>query len=449
MRNSKQKIGIMVALLFIVIGFAALTTVLVINGTVNISSSKETFDDDVIFTKAETNRGGIAYISSDGKSITYSTNDLSELGQESTLDFSITNKSRIYDADAVIECVTIDETNLYNDYINFSVDPDEFNIPASETKDGILKISLVKSYSGDGAEIQFKCTINANAIERDTTADEIVINPSETNVVSGYIFDDNNMPLANANIVIMADSLYYATTDENGYYEISGLSNGSYPIYIMNSELSLEEIKEMSSQEVKENSIAKAQINTSNMDVTFDNNYKQVSNETVTKYTITFDANGGSVEETAREIVENASIGELPTPTRTGYTFNGWFTDASEVTQISSTTRVTENQTLYAQWTVKSYYIVLWTKGYCTPEYNNTYNISKRLQITYGDSINDYSYYAYMDQVGYPVSKGNITISCTNGYKSSVSVKDTYYLTINIDNDNNDADSVCSITCAS
>ena len=45
----------------------------------------------------------------------------------------------------------------------------------------------------------------------------------------------------------------------------------------------------------------------------------------------------------------------LPTPTRSGYTFDGWFTASSGGTQITNTTAVPVdiglNKTLYAQWT--------------------------------------------------------------------------------------------------
>lgn len=47
----------------------------------------------------------------------------------------------------------------------------------------------------------------------------------------------------------------------------------------------------------------------------------------------------------------NPSMGTLPTPTRPGYYFLGWFTAASGGTQVTSSTIMTGNQTIYAQWT--------------------------------------------------------------------------------------------------
>ena len=43
------------------------------------------------------------------------------------------------------------------------------------------------------------------------------------------------------------------------------------------------------------------------------------------KHTISFNPNGGEVSPTTKECYEGIALGELPTPTRKGYTFKGWF----------------------------------------------------------------------------------------------------------------------------
>ncbi|MCI8548600.1 MAG: InlB B-repeat-containing protein, partial [Bacilli bacterium] len=45
------------------------------------------------------------------------------------------------------------------------------------------------------------------------------------------------------------------------------------------------------------------------------------------KYTVTLDGNGGSVTPTSIEVTYNYIYSGLPTPTRTGYTFAGWYTE--------------------------------------------------------------------------------------------------------------------------
>ena len=42
------------------------------------------------------------------------------------------------------------------------------------------------------------------------------------------------------------------------------------------------------------------------------------------KYVVTFDPNGGTVSQTSKEVSYHDAYGELPVPTREGYTFNGW-----------------------------------------------------------------------------------------------------------------------------
>ena len=71
------------------------------------------------------------------------------------------------------------------------------------------------------------------------------------------------------------------------------------------------------------------------------------------KYTVTFDANGGTVSTASKEVTASAAYGELPTPEREGYTFSGWFTAADGGVQISasSTVELTADQILYAHWT--------------------------------------------------------------------------------------------------
>ena len=46
-------------------------------------------------------------------------------------------------------------------------------------------------------------------------------------------------------------------------------------------------------------------------------------------YTITFNANGGTVNPASLTTDANGKLPSLPTPSRNGYTFNGWFTAPS------------------------------------------------------------------------------------------------------------------------
>ena len=67
-------------------------------------------------------------------------------------------------------------------------------------------------------------------------------------------------------------------------------------------------------------------------------------------YTVKFDPNGGKVSTASKEYKANAALGTLPTPTRTGYKFNGWYTAKTGGTKVSTTTKVGKDMTLYAHW---------------------------------------------------------------------------------------------------
>jgi uncharacterized repeat protein (TIGR02543 family) len=72
---------------------------------------------------------------------------------------------------------------------------------------------------------------------------------------------------------------------------------------------------------------------------------------TLITYTITFDPNGGTVTPTQGTTVEGGVLASLPTPTRTGYSFDGWFTALTGGNQVTESTSFSANATIYAQWT--------------------------------------------------------------------------------------------------
>lgn len=97
-------------------------------------------------------------------------------------------------------------------------------------------------------------------------------------------------------------------------------------------------------------------------------------------YTATFNGNGGSTSSPSSITKEyNTALGTLPTCTRTGYTFLGWYTASSGGTKISTTTVVTKDITYYAQWSINSYTLTFNPNGgTVTPtsknlEYNSAY----------------------------------------------------------------------------
>ena len=79
------------------------------------------------------------------------------------------------------------------------------------------------------------------------------------------------------------------------------------------------------------------------------------------KITVSFNANGGTLTEVSKDVVYAGKYGTLPTPTREGYQFDGWYTRSVDGTLVKDTTKVTKNynHTLYAHWTSIGYTFVL------------------------------------------------------------------------------------------
>ncbi|MEF2836920.1 MAG: InlB B-repeat-containing protein [Oscillospiraceae bacterium] len=83
-------------------------------------------------------------------------------------------------------------------------------------------------------------------------------------------------------------------------------------------------------------------------------------NEGLLYFDVSFNANGGSVPATTINVwYGDIYYQNFPVPTRTGYTFAGWYTAASGGTPVSLGTTVNKttlgNLTLYAHWTLNSY----------------------------------------------------------------------------------------------
>lgn len=70
------------------------------------------------------------------------------------------------------------------------------------------------------------------------------------------------------------------------------------------------------------------------------------------KYTVTLDANGGTVGMKSRTATYGSEYPALPAPTREGYSFDGWYTQKTGGTKVDENTTVTTaaNHTLYAHW---------------------------------------------------------------------------------------------------
>jgi len=85
---------------------------------------------------------------------------------------------------------------------------------------------------------------------------------------------------------------------------------------------------------------------------------------TANEHLVTFDVNGGGavLADKTRTVKHGEPVGELPTPARSGYAFNGWYTASTGGTKISKSTKVMADTKFYAHWD-QTYTITLELEG--------------------------------------------------------------------------------------
>lgn len=77
-----------------------------------------------------------------------------------------------------------------------------------------------------------------------------------------------------------------------------------------------------------------------------------------TIYLVTFDSNGGKLKDTEKTAsTTNGKLTALPTPTREGYSFDGWSTEKDGGEKVTVDKTYSENTTLYARWKANTYTI--------------------------------------------------------------------------------------------
>ncbi len=81
----------------------------------------------------------------------------------------------------------------------------------------------------------------------------------------------------------------------------------------------------------------------------------------INQYTVSFNSGGGTAIANV-PVNYGATISEPTPPTRTGYTFNGWYTNAGRTQLFNFTTAITANLQLYGEW-ITNQYVVSFDSG--------------------------------------------------------------------------------------
>ena len=163
----KKKSMLIVAILLMSIGFAAISTTLIINGNAKVSENNEDFS--VIFTAASIDGNDVYTTAVDEtkKTITFTTSELKTLNQTSILTYEVTNNSSNYDANVTVTCVPKTGTTAKYTSIKNKLENDATIVKAKETLNGTLTVTLDKVATESVTE-EYTCKLEFNAVERDT-----------------------------------------------------------------------------------------------------------------------------------------------------------------------------------------------------------------------------------------------------------------------------------------
>ena len=168
----KKKASIVVVILLLAVGFAAISTTLIINGTAKVSENNEDFS--VIFTAASIDGNDVYSTAVDEtkKTITFTTSDLKTLNQTSVLNYEVTNNSSNYDAEVQVNCKVKDNTTAKYTSIKNELEGNVTKVFAKESVNGTLTVTLNKTATEEVRE-EYTCKLEFNAVERDTIGKEI------------------------------------------------------------------------------------------------------------------------------------------------------------------------------------------------------------------------------------------------------------------------------------
>ena len=165
----KKRVGLIVIIMLMCVGFAAISTTLIINGNTKVSENTEDFD--IYFSKARLDSEDVYanVISEDKKTITFKTNNLSKIGDKSVLEYEVTNNSNNYDAEVIVNCKVKDNTEAKYTSIKNELEGNATVVKAKETLNGTLTVTLNKTATEEVKE-EYVCELTFNAVERDTIA---------------------------------------------------------------------------------------------------------------------------------------------------------------------------------------------------------------------------------------------------------------------------------------
>lgn len=195
MRNAYIFIGI----LFLTVGFAAISITLNIEGSSSLLTNVDDFG--LYYSDAYVNGSqSLGIVKSD---TVFEVNTvLWQVGETYTVEYEVTNGSENYDADVAVVCTGGNEYYTMENTFDSST-----QLGAKQSRTGVLKFTLNRLYSGNENGVSFECVINGEAIERDEIGEGEVDKP-----VSEQYFPGKEVEIKSESGV---EKFFYLSEDED------------------------------------------------------------------------------------------------------------------------------------------------------------------------------------------------------------------------------------------
>lgn len=163
--------------------------------------------------------------------------------------------------------------------------------------------------------------------------------------------------------------------------------------------------------------------------------------------TVTFDPQGGQLDQTTKNVIPNDTYGDLPTPTREGYTFMGW-NGKNIIDKSKSEKEGIQNETPFSSWASPPAFNNNWVvnnlkpdtqysisydiEGINIPEYDSKYSGNLGLLLYSHASL---SPIYLMDSNGYYISAGEkYHYQKTFSTPSNINLPDSKYVILSYTN---------------
>lgn len=211
-----RKYMIFGVLLFMVVGFAAVSVTLNFKGIAAVTSNEDDFR--VSFTRANLDGEDVAptTISTDGLKLKYETGELRLAGENSVMEFAITNNSKLYDAKLEVKCDDLDVENT-----ELKIEVDSKRIDAGENVLGNITVTLNKDIPEeilDPVKANVSCSLKLTALERTELGEDA---PD----IEEKVYTEN---ILNGADPVLAEGMIPVKIDENGTVTYANLNRRWY-----------------------------------------------------------------------------------------------------------------------------------------------------------------------------------------------------------------------------